>query len=169
MSEFHLAQLNIARMLFTQDDPAMRDFMDALEPVNAVADDSAGFVWRLQSEEGDTTAEDVFGGSSWLVNMSVWESLDALKAFISWLVNMSVWESLDALKEFIRSPGHLAIMRRRSEWFEKVGEAYTVLWWVPAGHLPEPEEAHQRLQALRSDGPTPQAFSFSQPYPPPSA
>jgi hypothetical protein len=150
MREFHLAQLNIARMLFTQDDPAMRDFMDALEPVNAVADDCAGFVWRLQSEEGDTTAEDVFGGSSWLVNMSVWESLDALKAFI-------------------RSPGHLAIMRRRSEWFEKVGEAYTVLWWVPAGHLPEPEEAHQRLQALRSDGPTPQAFSFSQPYPPPSA
>lgn len=134
-------------MRYAHDDPAFADFVNALDPVNASADASPGFVWRLVSDESES------------------ESLAAFEAD-GWLVNMSVWESLDALKAFIRSPLHLSVMQRRAEWFKKV-DVYLCLWWVADGHWPSFEEAMDRLEHLREHGPTPAAFSFARTFPPP--
>lgn len=148
--EYQLAQLNIARMKFDMESPEMRDFVDALDPVNASADASEGFVWRLQDEDGNAT------------EYLIWDDPN-------WLVNMSVWESLDHLKAFVRSDLHVSVMRRRREWFSEMVEAYVVLWWVPAGHRPTVAEAQARLEKLRAEGPGPEAFSFARPFPPPTS
>jgi hypothetical protein len=140
---FHLAQLNIGRMVAPIDAPEVADFVAALDPVNAIADAAPGFVWRLQSDEGNATSIHVFDDDLLLVNMSVWESLDALAAFV------------------YRSD-HVAVMRRRVEWFERMDEAFLVLWWIPAGTIPSVDDAKERLELLRRDGPTPQAFTFRQ-------
>ena len=147
-SGYQLAQLNIARMKFDMDGPEMRDFNEALDPVNASADSSPGFVWRLQDQDGNATEYHIWGDPDWLVNMSVWDSLEALKTFV-------------------RSRLHLEVMSRRREWFSQVSEAYVVLWWVPAGHRPTVDEAQARLEKLREKGPTPEAFNFARPFPPP--
>ena len=148
--EYQLAQLNIARMKFDMESPEMRDFVDALDPVNASADASDGFVWRLQDEDGNAT------------EYLIWDDPN-------WLVNMSVWENLDYLKAFIRSDLHVSVMRRRREWFSEMVEAYVVLWWVPAGHRPTVAEAQAKLEKLRAEGPGPEAFNFAKPFPPPAA
>jgi len=135
-------------MKYRQDEPEFQDFVNALDPVNATADASPGFVWRMVSDEADSDTQHAFEHEGWLVNMSVWQGLDDLKRFIS-------------------SPKHLAIMRRREEWFKKSDVAYIVLWWVPAGHQPDFEEAMEHLEHLRQHGPTPHAFNFSQPFDPP--
>lgn len=147
-AKYELAQLNIARMKFDMESPEMADFVEALDPVNASADQSPGFVWRLQDETGNAT------------EYMIWDDPN-------WLVNISVWECLDALKVFVRSELHRAVMRRRREWFSEMIEAYVVLWWVPAGHRPTVAEAQARLEKLRAEGPTPEAFSFAKPFPPP--
>jgi heme-degrading monooxygenase HmoA len=138
----HLAQVNIALPREPIDAPLLRDFVAALDPVNARADDAPGFVWRMQTEDGDNTAVKGFGDDRLIVNMSVWESLDALRAFV------------------YRDRSHLAIMRRRREWFVKHAEAFQVLWWVPEGHIPTVREAEEKLAHLREHGPTPDAFTF---------
>jgi hypothetical protein len=148
LSSHHLAQLNIARMKYTLEDPAMQPFVDALDPVNLSADSSPGFVWRLQSEGGDATDFEIYNDSRYLVNMSVWQTLEALKAFVA-------------------SRRHGAIFRRRSEWFEKMDQASSVLWWVPENHQPTVQEAQDRLDMLRTNGPTPDAFNFSETCPHP--
>jgi hypothetical protein len=139
----HLAQVNIALPKEPLDAPLLRDFVAALDPVNALADAAPGFVWRLQTDDGDATGIDAFGDDRLIVNMSVWESLDALRAFT------------------YRNPAHLAVMRRRREWFVKHAEAYQVLWWIPEGHIPAVQEAEEKLAHLREHGPTPDAFTFS--------
>ena len=123
--------------------------MDALVGVNANADAAPGFVWRLQTEEGDATALTVFDGAL-MVNLSVWESLEDLRTFV------------------YRDPAHLTIMRRRREFFEKI-ELVNALWWVPAGHLPTLAETEERYAYLRDHGPTPFAFGFQRHFPPPDA
>lgn len=145
---FHLAQLNIARMNYDWEDPEMQDFTEALDPVNAVADSSPGFVWRMVDDEPGQNL--------------IWDDPD-------WLVNLSVWEDLESLRTFIRSDLHLAVMRNRRKWFAEVAEAYVVLWWVPAGHKPSVAEAQARLEKLRSEGAGPEAFSFARPFPAPAA
>jgi heme-degrading monooxygenase HmoA len=145
---WQLAQLNIARMRFEADAAEMKDFNDALDRVNASADSSPGFIWRLVSGDGDPDDEIVFDDPSWLVNLSVWENLDSLLAFV-------------------RSELHLSIMRRRREWFDAVDAATLVLWWVPEGHRPDVAEAQRRLRRLRDHGPSAEAFGFGQPFPPP--
>lgn len=146
---YHLAQLNIAKMNFAYEDPRFSDFVNALDPVNASAESMPGFVWRLQTDEGNATSINVYDD-------------DLL------LVNMSVWQSLDHLVGFVRSPAHLVIMRRRREWFAASDLPYLVLWWVPVGHEPGVEEAEQRLEHLRAKGPTSYAFNFSKPFAAPS-
>jgi hypothetical protein len=141
-----LAQLNIARLLAPLDDPQLRDFVDQLDPVNARADAAPGFVWRLQTEDGNATAVRIYD-DEWLI------------------VNMSVWTSVDDLIAFVYDPAHRAVLRRRREWFERLAEATTVLWWVPAGHRPSVAEARERLDLLRSLGPTPEAFSLREAFP----
>lgn len=137
----HLAQLNIARLLAPIDSPQLADFVAALEPVNALADAAPGFVWRLQTDEGNATSIRPYDD-------------DML------VVNMSVWESLDALRDFVFGAEHRAIMAGRRQWFERMADAYVVLWWVPEGHIPTVEEAKDRLERLRRDGPSEDAFTF---------
>lgn len=147
---FQLAQVNIALPREPLHAPLLRDFVAALEPVNAAAEASPGFVWRLKDEAGDATAIRGFGDDRLIVNMSVWQSLDALRSF--------VYGQAD----------HLAAMRRRREWFTRHAEAFQVLWWVPPGHRPAVAEAEERLALLRSAGPSPEAFTFRRHYTPPS-
>jgi hypothetical protein len=146
---FHLAQLNIGRFRKPPSDASNADFMNALDHVNAIAEASPGFVWRLKDESNNATAIRPFDDPMMAVNMSVWESVDQLAAFA------------------YRNMDHRGIMRRRREWFEET-KVYMVLWWVPAGHIPTLDEAKAKLAHLEAHGPTPDAFTFKQPFPPPS-
>ncbi|MEA2145579.1 MAG: hypothetical protein QOG59_1166 [Solirubrobacteraceae bacterium] len=137
-----LAQVNIALARDPLDAPLLADFIDALGPVNARADRAPGFVWRMQTEDGDATSIRGFGDDPRLI------------------INLTVWESLEAMRDFVyRNPQHVAVMRRRREWFERL-DLHAVLWWVPVGHRPTVAEAEERLEHLRSHGPTSIAFTF---------
>jgi len=150
MHHWQLAQLNIAHLLAPLDSPQLAPFVAKLESVNALAEASEGFVWRLQTESGDATdVEHDFGDDV--------------------IANMSVWESVEALHAYVYRSAHIKVMRRRKEWFEQLREAYTVLWWVPAGHRPTLAEAKRKLDHLRVHGPTADAFTFKQAFSQPSA
>lgn len=148
MTAWHIAQLNVGRAVAPPGSPELTDFMAALDRINALAESSPGFVWRLKSSSGNATDIQV--------------SEDP-----RFLVNMSVWNSVEALFEYVYRSVHTEVMKRRREWFEKPTEAHQVLWWVPAGHLPTVTEALGRLQHLRREGPSAQAFGFNRRYPPP--
>jgi hypothetical protein len=150
MPTYELAQLNIGVIKGPMDSPVMAEFAANLERINALAENSPGFVWRLQTEEGDATALRPFEDDRTLVNMSVWRDIESLSAYV------------------YRS-GHVEIMRRRREWFERMEQAFLVLWWVPKGHRPTVAEAIAKLQVLRSVGPTAKAFNFRQPFASPDA
>jgi hypothetical protein len=143
---FHVAQVNIALPRAPVDAPLLADFMALLDPINELADASDGFVWRLQTDEGNATSIRPFED----------ERL---------MVNLSTWESVEAVREFVYRSVHVEVMRRRREWFEHM-RLYMALWWVPAGHIPSVEEAKDRLAHLREHGPTPHAFTFRQPFGP---
>ncbi len=140
MSQHQLAQLNIAAMKETLDSPAMAEFVANLDRINALADLAPGFVWRLASDDGDATEFRPLGDMT--------------------LVNLSVWKNLGALKDFVYKSGHVEIMQRRAQWFDRMREAYVVLWWIPQGHRPTTEESIARLEHLRANGPTEAAFNF---------
>lgn len=146
---YELAQLNIAEMRTPLDSPEMADFVGNLDRINALAEQSPGFVWRLKSDEGDATAYRPLGDSV--------------------LVNLSVWKDVPSLSQYVYRSAHVEIMRRRREWFDRMKSAYMVLWWVPAGHRPSVDEAIARLEHLRANGPTPAAFTFAQAYGPPGS
>jgi hypothetical protein len=148
MSKYQIAQLNIATLKAHIDSPQLADFVANLDRINALAEDSPGFVWRLQTEEGDATGIDYFGSDK--------------------IVNLSLWDSVEALHNYVYRSAHVEIMRRKKEWFHKMGEAYMVLWWVPAGHIPSVEEAAQKLNILREHGPTAEAFTFKKAFLAPS-
>jgi hypothetical protein len=141
MARMQLAQINVATAQEPLHSPRLAEFVGALDEVNALADAATGFVWRLQTADGDAT--------------SIRIDPDPLV-----IVNMSVWESADALWDFVYSSDHLAVMRRRREWFRSRVSAHMALWWVPDGHTPSVEEGMERLALLERDGPTPQAFTF---------
>jgi heme-degrading monooxygenase HmoA len=143
---FHLAQVNIARMLAPLEDNLMAGFVARLDEINALADAAPGFVWRLQTGEGNATYLRPYDDDRILFNLSVWDSLDALRAFV------------------YRS-NHAAVMRRRLQWFERPDQMHVALWWVPAGHIPGVEEAKAKLETLRAHGATVEAFTFQQPFP----
>jgi heme-degrading monooxygenase HmoA len=140
-----LAQLNIGRLVAPIEDPQVAEFQQALEPVNALADGAPGFVWRLQDDGGDATAIRAFDDDTILVNMSVWQSLADLRAFVY-------------------ASDHKRYLARRKEWFLPFDGVMTVLWTVPAGHIPGLEEAKERLQHLEAHGPTPRAFTFRESF-----
>ena len=148
MSESHLAQLNIARARAPLDDPLLADFMAQLDAVNALAESTPGFVWRLKSDSGNATDIRAFADPHMIVNMSVWESVDALFAFTY-------------------KTAHTKVMNRRKEWFESLPGPHLVLWWVPAGRLPTLDEAKERLDHLAAHGPTSVAFTFKVRFAPP--
>ncbi len=150
MSRYHLAQLNIARLLAPLDSPQLAGFVARLAAVNALADAAPGFVWRFQTPEGDATAVRHYDD-------------DRI------LVNFSVWEDAEVLHEFVFGTLHAEVMRHRREWFERMELPFTVLWWVPGGHRPTIAEAVDRLEQLRRHGPTAAAFTFRQRHPAPDA
>jgi len=147
----HLAQVNIARMHFPLDDPRMADFVALLDPVNAIADDSPGFVWRLQSSYGNAT--DI--------------PYDPAVSDPFLLVNMSVWQSLESLREFTYRSHHLGVFRDRAKWFAKMKKPSYCLWWIPIGHLPTVAEGRERLEHYWQHGSTRFSFWFSEPFPQP--
>ena len=151
MSAYELAQLNIGIIKGPIDSPVMADFVANLDRINALAERTPGFVWRLQTEEGNATAIRPYPENE---NMAV---------------NMSVWRDIESLSKYVYSSAHVEIMRRRREWFEKMDRAFLVLWWVPRGHRPGIEEAKARLETLRAKGPSAEAFTFRQAFPPPDA
>ncbi|PSM38365.1 DUF3291 domain-containing protein [Streptomyces dioscori] len=144
---YELAQVNISRLQAPLDSPQLKDFVDALDPVNAVADAADGFVWRLQSDDGNATDVSVFG-EDWLI------------------INLTVWRDSDALTAFMYQGQHRELLTRRNEWFERIREAMTALWWVPAGHRPTVAEAEERLLHLRAHGATAYAFTLRTSFPP---
>jgi hypothetical protein len=144
---FHLAEVNIARMLYPLDHPAMADFVNNLDPINRLAESSEGFIWRLKDEENNATTIKIYDDD-----------------FL--LVNLSVWESIDRLYEFAYRTNHVEIFKRKREWFEKMPVMYMAMWYVPAGHLPTVPEAQERLTYLREKGDTPWAFSFKKRFEP---
>lgn len=146
----HLAQVNVGRLHAPEGSPIVADFFAALDPINALADAAPGFVWRLQTEDGNAT--DIRPYEDDLV-----------------IVNMSVWASLEELKAFVYRSDHRAVMARRREWFERMTDAYTALWWVPADVAPTVADAVERLETLRAKGPSPEAFTFRDVFPPPGA
>jgi Domain of unknown function (DUF3291) len=148
VADYQLAQVNIGRIRGPMDSEVMAEFAAALDPVNAIADAAPGFVWRLQDDDGNATSIHVFDDDRMLINMSV-------------------WASLDALADFVMRTEHRDYLRRRREWFERIEQPFVALWWVPAGHLPTPAEAKERVDHLAEHGPTPHAFSFRQAFPPP--
>jgi Domain of unknown function (DUF3291) len=153
--DFELAQVNIARLRAPLDAPQLAEFVANLDPVNASADAAPGFVWRLQTDDGNATAIRAFE----------WD----VEGTAGVIVNMSVWESVDALAAWVYGAMHREVLRRRREWFHRVDAATVALWWVPAGHLPSTAETERRVLHLREHGPTPAAFAFRQVFAPPDA
>ncbi len=147
MPQYHLAQLNIARMKYSLELPEMSDFVANLDRINALAESSPGFVWRLQAEDGDATSIKFFGPDI--------------------LVNMSVWTDVELLHNYIYRTAHTKIMSRRKEWFQRIDDAYTVLWWIPKGSIPTLDEAKEKLLRLKNYGPTAEAFTFKKAFPGP--
>lgn len=145
MTKYHLAQINIALAKAEMDTEIMKGFVSRLDEINKTADKAEGFVWRLQTEDGDSTAIRVFD-----------------KPLL--LVNMSVWESIDALKNFVYKSAHVELIRDRQAWFHKLVEAHQALWWVPAGHIPKIEEAKEKLEIIQKYGSTSSAFHFGKPF-----
>ena len=151
--EYVLAQVNVARLRAPLDSPLLTDFVADLGPVNAMADAAPGFIWRLQTEDGNATSVRAFE----------WDAAGSAGV----LVNMSVWESVEALAGFVYSGAHRQVLQRRRRWFERMAEAYTALWWIPRGHVPATQEAEDRVLHLREFGATPYAFTLKEHFPPP--
>lgn len=145
---FHLAQVNIGRAKGTMDSQVMKEFSDNLDPINAIAESSSGFVWRLKDEGGNAT-DIVFSDTP------------------NELVNMSVWTSVEALKHFMFKTQHIDFLKRKKEWFEPSSKETYALWWVPVGHYPSIQEAKNKLTLLNTQGETAQAFTFKKIFSPP--
>ncbi|GGP27020.1 DUF3291 domain-containing protein [Silvimonas amylolytica] len=149
MSQYQLAQLNIGIAKGPIDSPVMADFVANLDRINALAESSPGFIWRLKDDAGNATDLRPYDADT--------------------LVNMSVWRDIDSLRNYVYHTAHTDIMSRRREFFERMAQAYLVLWWIPAGHIPTAEEAKVRLDCLRLHGPTAFAFTFKKAWPAPDA
>ena len=149
MTLYHLAQANIGRLRAPIDSPVMEGFRTQLDPINALADRSPGFVWRLKTEDGNATAIRPYAD-------------DDLMA-----INMSVWESLESLQQFVYKSDHVAPLRDRKQWFAPVDGPILVLWWIAAGQIPTVADARDRLAHLEAHGPTPHAFTFRTSFPAP--
>lgn len=148
---FHLAQINIGRLIAPIDDPRIAGFVSQLDPVNALADAAPGFVWRLQSASGNAT------------------DIQYDPSDPSMMLNMSVWESVEALRDFVYASKHLDVFKQRGQWFKKLDKPIYCLWWIPAGHIPTVAEGRERLEHYQRHGPTPFSFWFGKLFPEPAA
>jgi hypothetical protein len=139
--QFHLAQINIAKMLAPIDSPVMAEFVANLDSINALAEESEGFVWRLKDDVNNATSIRVYNDD-----------------FI--IVNMSVWENADTLHNFVYRSMHVEIFKQRKKWFEQMKDMHMALWYIPAGYTPTAADGVERLDYLRANGETPYAFTY---------
>jgi len=146
---FHLAQCNIVRLKAPIESPVVAGFVAALDPINALADQSPGFVWRLMGDNGNATDIRAFTDDQILLNMSVWESIEALRTY--------VYQS-----------GHRDVLRHRREWADRIEGVQAAMWWIRTGMIPEPSDAVTRLKSLEQFGPTEYAFTFQSTFDAPS-
>lgn len=145
MADWELAQLNIAHLLAPIESPALSGFVSELDRINALAEASPGFVWRLETDVRDAEpADNPFGDEM--------------------IVNLSVWESVESLFDYVYRTAHTDVMKQRKQWFHRASSQYSVLWWVPAGHQPTAMEAKERLDLLEANGPSEQAFTFKKAF-----
>jgi hypothetical protein len=149
---WHFAQYNIARLRQPLDHPDTADFVAGFDEVNALAESSPGFVWRLTDE--------ATGLSSSYVRAYDDPSM---------IINLTVWETPEQFQEFVYRSTHTSFLRRRREWFEKLDAAYFVCWWIPAGRVPTVEEAVERLERLRREGVSDEVFTLRDLRPAPAA
>lgn len=147
---WQLAQFNVATAKFDNDDPRFADFIDNLDHINGLGDQSPGAVWRFQDDSGSA------------VEVSAYDDPRIL-------LNLTVWEDLESLWNYVYKTEHVEFLRRRTEWFEVESQPFLVMWWIPAGHRPTPAEGVERLEHLRANGPSPYAFSFRDNYEPPES
>ena len=145
---WHLAEINVARMVAPLDDPRMARFVAQLDEINRVAEASDGFVWRLKDDAGGASSYIKFSDDDRMI------------------VNLSVWRSIGALHRYIYRSEHAAVYRDRLQWFEPPAASPFALWWIPAGAIPGLDEGRARLAQLHAEGPTPSAFTFKQPFAP---
>ena len=145
---YHLAEINVAKAKAEMDDPLMHGFVSRLDEINALAEKSPGFVWRLKDDSGDATELRYFD--------------DPLI-----IVNMSVWEDVASLKHYTYQTMHVEVLKQRKKWFELFGRPHFVMWWVPAGHVPSVREAQEKLEYLHQHGASELAFNFSKTFAPP--
>ena len=149
MGNYHLAQMNIATALYDMEDPRMTGFVNKLDEVNALAEQAPGFVWRLQSDSGSA------------VDIKVYDDPNII-------INMSVWEDADSLFEYTYHTDHVRVFADRAKWFHNHNKVPAlVLWWVPAGRLPDEQEGKDKLEHLRAHGPSPEAFTLKKRFPAP--
>lgn len=146
---FHIAQLNIAKGKAAIDSELMAPFVNELDRINALAENSPGFVWRLMEENGNATSIQFFDDPNLILNMSV-------------------WETAETLFEYVYKSAHAGVMSRRREWFEPLKEAYHVLWWIEAGTVPSLDQAKKKLEYIQAHGPSEHAFTFKKPFPVPA-
>ena len=146
----HLAQVNVAKGRGFITSPVMASFVAATGAVNRIADAAPGFVWRMKGEDENELAMQVFGDPLLVINMSVWESVEALRAYTY-------------------TTEHVEIMRRRREWFTRSEGPHLAMWWIAEGTTPTPQEGRDRLNLLRTHGSTEHAFTFSQVFGPPAS
>jgi hypothetical protein len=149
MSKYQLAQINIGELKAPLDSPELKDFVDNLDRINALAESSPGFVWRLKGDGNDATSLRPLGDNV--------------------IVNLSVWRDVNALRDYVYKSAHVEIMKRRREFFARMGNAYLALWWIPVGHEPTVAEAVEKLEYLRKHGPSPEAFTFGEAFSAPDA
>jgi len=145
---YHLAQLNIARFRLPMEHSANKDFVDNLDRVNAIAEEQDGFIWRMTGEGNDALDVQGFDDPNLISNLSLWASIESLSAFV------------------YRNKTHRGFMRRRAEWFDSI-DFHLVLWWIPQGDTPTLTDAIEKLQLLSRLGPSEEAFTFREAFPPP--
>lgn len=147
--EYHLAQVNVAKMLEPLNSPVMADFVNNLDVINALAEQSEGFIWRLKDDQNSAVS---------------------IKAFDDdlMIINMSVWKNAESLFNYVYKSNHLSVFKRKSEWFTRMTNMHMAMWYIPNSHVPTPAEAIDRLEHIRQHGETPHAFTFKKRFDPPT-
>jgi len=147
---YQIAQINVARMKGVNiNDPIMKEFVENLDSINNVAENSEGFVWRLKDESNDATSFNPYNDEQVIINISVWESIESLTNFIFKTV-------------------HSNFLKRRKEWFQKYEKVHTAMWWIPQGAFPTVQEAVDKLDYLQKNGASAIAFDFKNKFPKPT-
>ncbi len=151
MINYFIAEINIAKMKGVDiNDPIMKEFVENLDSVNQIAEQSEGFVWRLKDENNNATSLNPYDDERIIINVSV-------------------WKSIETLENFMYRTFHSDFLKRRKEWFLAYGTAHTAMWWIPEGHIPTMQEAVDKLDLLQKNGPSPSAFDFRNKFPSPLA